>query len=384
MRFHVVALPHTQTAMSHSACAFTMKILHFCQMMSSLGHEVYHYGVEGSEVQDCCIEDVTILSKAKQEGFFGSYDPNALYEVDWSGQAPYWQLTNERAAAEINKRKRPGDFVCLIMGTINIPLADAVGTDVMVVEYGIGYNGTFAKYRVFESYAHMHKIWGAEGGFNPDGRFYDTVIPNYLNPADYPQASGVKGDYYLYLGRLIQRKGIRIAVETCKRLGAKLKIAGQGCVKVEGNRIFCKDGEVYEGDNLEYVGFATGEKRALLYQQAIATFVPTTYIEPFGAVAIESQMAGTPAITTDFGAFPETVEHGKTGFRCRTLNEFVQAAKHAPSLDPQYIHDRAVARYAMDKVKWSYETYFRQLQDLWGEGWYAVHSAPDARWLNGD
>jgi hypothetical protein len=51
-------------------------------MMSSLGHEVYHYGVEGSEVQDCCAEDVTILSKTEQEGFFGKYDPNALYEVD--------------------------------------------------------------------------------------------------------------------------------------------------------------------------------------------------------------------------------------------------------------------------------------------------------------
>ena len=33
------------------------------------------------------------------------------------------------------------------------------GNDVMTVEYGIDYNGTFAKYRVFESYAHMHKIW---------------------------------------------------------------------------------------------------------------------------------------------------------------------------------------------------------------------------------
>ena len=59
MRFHVVALPHTQTNMSHSACAFTMKVLHFCQMMAVLGHEVFHYGVEGSEVQDCCDEDVT-------------------------------------------------------------------------------------------------------------------------------------------------------------------------------------------------------------------------------------------------------------------------------------------------------------------------------------
>ena len=380
MSFHVVALPHTQTNMQHSACAFTMKILHFCEMMKSLGHTVYHYGVEGSEV--ACDEHVQILSQSEQEGFFGPYNPGALYEVDWSGKAEYWTLTNNRAAAEIIKRKQHGDFVCLIMGTINIPLAAQVGKDVMVVEYGIGYNGTFAQFRVFESYAHMHKIWGAQGGHDPDGKFYDAVIQNYLNPADYPLQTE-KQDYYLYLGRLIKRKGIHIAVETCKRLGAKLKIAGQGCTKVEGNRIYCSDGEVYEGDNLEYVGFATGDKRASLYQNAIATFIPTTYIEPFGAVAIESQMAGTPAITTDFGAFPETVEHGKTGFRCRTLNEFVWAAKQAHTLDPVYTHKRAVANYAMDNVRWRYETYFRQLQDLWGAGWTTIHAHPDDAWLKG-
>jgi hypothetical protein len=194
MRFHVVALPHTRTAMSHSACAFTMKILHFCQMMSGLGHEVFHYGVEGSEVRDCTVEDIPVMSTAEQEGFFGKYDPNALYEVDWSGRASYWDLLNSRAAAEINRRKQPGDFVCVIMGTLNLALANAVGNDVMMVEYGIGYNGTFAKYRVFESYAHMHKIWGAQGGYDPDGRFYDVVIPNYLNPDDYP-LQATKGDY---------------------------------------------------------------------------------------------------------------------------------------------------------------------------------------------
>lgn len=35
----------------------------------------------------------------------------------------------------------------------------------------------------------------------------------------------------------MKRKGIHIAVETCRRLGAKLKIAGQGCQKVEGGGI---------------------------------------------------------------------------------------------------------------------------------------------------
>lgn len=380
-RFHVVALPHTWTAMSHSACAFTMKILHFCQMMYSLGHEVYHYGVEGSEVADCTAEHVQIMSKAEQEGFFGKYDPDALYQVDWSGRAPYWKMVNERSAAAILQRKQPGDFVCIIMGTLNRPLADALPADVMTVEYGIGYNGTFAKYRVFESYAHMHKIWGAQGGFDPDGRFYDAVIPNYLNPDDYP-FKREKQDYYLYLGRLIKRKGIHIAVATCNQIGAKLKIAGQGCTKVEGNKIYCSDGEVYQGDNLEYVGFATGDKRAQLYQNAKGVFVPTTYIEPFGAVAIEAQMAGTPPITTDFGAFTETVEHGRTGFRCHTLDHFVWAAQHVHEIDPWYIHQRAVANYSMDRVKWRYQEYFEMLSDLWEKGWYAMHSnRRDLDWL---
>lgn len=380
-RFHLVGLPHTWTnAKTHSACAFTCKIAHFATMMSSLGHEVIHYGCEGSEVD--CAEHVQIMSRSEQEGFFGPYNPDALYQVDWTGKAPYWKMVNERSAAAILDRKKPGDFVCVIMGTLNRPLADAMPADVMTVEYGIGYNGTFAKYRVFESYAHQAKIWAAQGGYDPDGKFYDAVINNYLLPDDYPLCME-KEDYYLYLGRLIKRKGIHIAVETCKQIGVKLKIAGQGCTKVEGNKIFCSDGEVYQGDNLEYVGFATGDKRAQLYQKAIATFVPTTYCEPFGAVAIESQMAGTPAITTDFGAFPETVEHGKSGFRCHTLNEFIWAAKMAPTLNPLYIHERAVSRYSMDVIKWQYQTYFERLHDLWDRGWYAVHEQPDQRWLRG-
>jgi len=372
MRFHVVALPHTQTHPKHSACAFTTKVLHFCQMMGSLGHEVFHYGAEGSQVNDCCVEDVAVLSVAEQEGWFGKFDPDALYDCDWSGQAPYWRLLNERAAAEINKRKQPGDFLCIIMGTMNLPLVRAVGDGVLTVEYGIGYNGTFANFRVFESYAHMHKIWGAQGSYDPDGKFYDVVIPNYLNPADY-QYRKEPGDYYLYIGRLIQRKGIHVAVETCKRLGAKLVIAGQGCAKVEGNRIYATDGAVYEGDNLEYVGCVTGARRASLYGQAIATFVPTLYVEPFGTVAVESQMAGTPAITTDWGAFPETVEHGKTGFRCRTLDHFLFAARNARSLDREYIHRRAVANYSMDRIRWRYQEYFQMLSDLRARGWYAEH-----------
>ena len=378
MRFHVVALPHTQTSKLHAACAFTTKVLRFCEMMHSLGHEVFHYGAEGSEV--VCTEDITIISQEEQELFFGPFDPNKLYDADWTGQAPYWKLTNDRAIAGIIARKQPGDFVCVIMGSLNAPIAEAL-PDLLTVEYGIGYNGTFSNFRVFESYAHMHKIWGAQGGFDPNGRFYDAVIPNYLNPAEFP-FEAKKEDYFLYMGRLVQRKGINIAVEACKRLGARLVIAGQGCIKREGNAIYCQDGEVYEGDNLEYVGVANPEMRAKLYANAKGVFVPTTYIEPFGTVNVEAQMCGTPVITTDFGAFTETVEHGRTGFRCHTLDHFVWSARHVGDLDPHYIRDRAIAKYSMDRVRYQFQEYFSMLSDLYGKGWYEVHDdRQELNWL---
>lgn len=285
--FHIVGLPSTRTS-GYSECQFTALTGNFIRMMKSLGHKVIHYGVGCDEA---CDEDVVVRQPVT---------------MDWTGKASYWSTYNQAVVTEINKRKQRGDFVCIINGTLNRPL-EAL-TDVMVVEFAIGYNGTFAKYRVFASYGHFHKIRGAEGGFDPESKFYDCVIPHFLNPESFPIKT-VKGDYFLYIGRLIKRKGVHIASETCKRLGVKLILAGSGCTKVEGNKIHCEDGGVYEG---EYAGFVTGKQRLELYRNAIATFCPTEYIEPFNMTTIESQMTGTPILSTDWGSFPEIVEHGKT------------------------------------------------------------------------
>jgi len=338
--FHVVGLPSTRTS-GRSECQFTALTGNFIKMMKSLGHRVIHYGVGCDE--EC--KDVVVGQPVT---------------MDWTGNAAYWPVYNSAVAAEINKRKQRGDFVCVINGRLNQALTAIA--DVMVVEYAIGYNGTFAKYRVFASYGHMHKILGAEGGFDPDGKFYDVVIPHFVDPASYPM--GVKSDYYLYVGRLIRQKGDAIAVEVCKRLGLKLKLAGVG--------------EQYEA---EHVGFVTGEQRIKLYQGAIATFAPTQYVEPFNMTVLEAQMTGTPVITTDWGSFPELVEHGKTGFRCRTLEQFMWAAQNVQTLDPEYIRQRAIANYSLDRVRWMYEEYFTMLSDLWDKGWYTERPRDNLDWL---
>ena len=81
-------------------------------------------------------------------------------------------------------------------------------------------------------------------------------------------------------------------------------------------------------------------------------------------MAVEAQLCGTPAITTNFGVFSETVRHGGTGFRCSTLQDFVNAARNADKLEPQAIRARA-ERYLMDNVRWQFDGWFRDLYQLY-------------------
>ena len=350
MRFHVVALPHTQVTKEYAGCAFTEKVRRFVMMMKAQGHTVYLYAGEQSEgVED---ELITCISEQMRATAQGS---NHFTSVSFDTSLPHWQTFNANVIAGISERFEQQDFICLIGGAAHKPIADAF-PNAIAVEFGVGYGGVFSKYRVFESYAWMHSIYA--GWKNPttaDGQFFDAVIPGYLEPEMFPLGKGL-GDYYLFIGRLIDRKGYRIAQEVCERLGKRLILAGPGEQSGYG----------------EFVGSVDPEKRAELMGGAIATFAPTLYIEPFGNVVIESQACGTPTITTDWGAFTENNPHGLTGFRCRTLQEFMQAAEDVKTLDRAAIRERAVSLYNLDTIGQQYNDYFKRLLTLWGAGWYEM------------
>ena len=354
MRLHIAALPHTQTTWAYSSCAYTGKLLGFCRMMMDRGHEVFLYSGEENEAP--CTEHIVCVSEADRAAHVGQ---NHFTSASFDSSLPFWKSANAKMAEEIGKRYQHKDFLCIIGGYAQKPIADAL-PHMMAVEFGVGYGGSFSKYRVFESYAWMHLCYGSANGGNPhgaDGHWWDTVIPGYLDPAMFP-FSAEKDDYYLFIGRLVDRKGYRIAADVCFDLGAKLVVAGQGTPPL----------------GTEYVGVVGPEERGRLMSRAKAVFVPTIYVEPFGNVNVEAQACGTPVITTDWGAFTETVEDGVTGFRCRTFGEFKRAALAAPSLDPHVIRDRAVAKYSLEVIGKKYEEYFTRLLHLWEDGWYEGRS----------
>jgi glycosyltransferase involved in cell wall biosynthesis len=339
-------------------------------MLKSLGHTVTFYGGEGSAVE--CDEFVQVVNQADRVQAYGEYDwTTDFFKHDGNDFA--YTTFNKNAIAEIGKRKQPGDFILFPMGNYNKPIADA-HADMFCVESGIGYHGVFSHYRVFESYAWMHYIYGILG--QGDGSWYDAVIPNYFDPFDFPFQPD-KGDYALYIGRLIWRKGLTIAVEVTRELGIPLIVAGQGSLKNEAEGLNITDAHV------KHIGSVGPQERAALMGGAKMCFTPTTYIGPFEGTAVEAMMCGTPVIATDWGVFGETVAHGKTGFRCRTFDDFVWAAKNIGRIDPQDCREWAIANYSMDRVQWMYQEYFEKLADLRGEGWYERHpERTQLDWLN--
>lgn len=286
----------------------------FCQMLSFLGIPYKYYGVPGSVVP---------------EGgeFVSSGFPTCRH---WVYGNSWHKLYNRRLSRLLAKNIVHGDEPQIIASLYGAAQSGIDSKGLPVVEPMVGYDHCWAPYRVFPSYAQQHVIYTKQPGTTWNTRFFDTVIPHFLNPEDYWSSSKPE-DYLLYLGRDAEDKGIALARQCAKDTGLELRV--------------------------EHTGWSGAAKTNLL-ANARAVLMPTLYVEPFGYVAIEAQMCGTPVITTDWGAFAETVIQGRTGYRCRTAAEFNAAAQMVTSLDRNDIRRSALERFSMTVNAPFFENYF--------------------------
>lgn len=295
MTLHLLALPHTKVTPEYSTCAYTQKVLKFCRMMHGQDDEpIVLYGPEGSEAP--CSEFVQTVSHDEQLRWFGEWDPAQLPEIDWTPNCEWWRVSNNRAAREIQERAEPGDLV-LLTSSSQAMVGTQTREKCIAVEWAVGYDDVLTGPRIWESYPWMHYVMGRR--YEGFGSADDSVVPNFFDPDEFPTyrrpGEARRGDYLLWVGRWVPAKGPHIAVKIAEDVGVPLILAGPG---YDGSPL---------GANAEHAGPVGIAKRAELMAGAIATLVPTLNVEPFGGVAVESMMAGTPAVTTDWGAFTETV-----------------------------------------------------------------------------
>jgi glycosyltransferase involved in cell wall biosynthesis len=373
MRFHIPGLAHTVTESSqYSACAFTQKVFKLCGMLKSLGHHVIHYGHERSTVD--CSEHVTVTNDEVLREAYGDYNwRKEFFKHDQNDHA--FKVHAENTIKAIQHRKRPNDFLLLPFGWGHKRIADA-HRDLICVESGIGYSDSFAQFKIFESYALMHAFHGTEFVREAKMGFYNSfVVPNHFDPEDF-SFKLEREDWILYLGRMTQGKGLHIILDATRRAGRRLVVAGQGDFK-----------EIpYTGsmDHVDYVGYADREKRRDLMSRCGALIILSQYIEPFGGVAVEAMMSGAPVVASDWGVFPETIRHGETGYRVRTMEDTVWALKNVGRISPTICRDWAVKNYSNERVGRMYNEVFRKILDIYdgSGGWYAERpERTDLEWL---
>jgi glycosyltransferase involved in cell wall biosynthesis len=359
---HLLGLFHTVPSPSFSHCAFTGRVYRFGKMMMPYGWDVIEYSNEGSESQ--ATEHVTMLTKEEFEPLQAKMKASPPHG-EASTDSDIYRAFCAKLNPELIKRVKPGDIVCHPFGHTHGYL-DQMLPYAHHIEVGVGYPDCYFPLRVYETYQWWSWHQGKE---NKAGNSYQWVCPMGYDIDEW-EPSYEEGKYLLYFGRVIECKGLYTIKEIAKHTDMQVIMCGSGTPEQ------FLDPEI---PNLIYKEPVTGLARSELLRNAYALLMPTQYCEPFGGAGVEGQLCGTPLIASDFGAFSETVQHGYSGFRCKTLGDYMAAVRNAKNLNRRAIASTARAKYSLQNVGQQMDRIFKQVEGLDSKGWYSLDPT-DAIW----
>jgi glycosyltransferase involved in cell wall biosynthesis len=357
MRLHLLSIPHTVTTKAFAHCAFTQKVYKLPRMLRPLGYEVIHYGVAGSD--SGANVDVILMEQDEHLDLLGHpyhAQPKGFYGDDAKADSPLYRQWNLYARDALKEYVQPGDCILLPFGHAHasavrdLPVLKAGAS---AIESGIGYYDCLLPWRIYESEAVRHGCMAKEGrvGVHHASNRLEFVVPNSYDVDEWPEGAG--GDAVVFLGRLTEGKGIPLILELAAlRPDVPFVLAGQGDPDAFGD----------VPPNVTFLGPLTTERAAFL-GNARAIIAPSRYVEPFCGTVVEAALCGTPAITSAFGAFTETVAHDRTGFRCQTMREFVRAVDAVRGLNRKDVRARARRLYGLRSVAKGYDAVFQTVAD---------------------
>lgn len=188
-----------------------------------------------------------------------------------------------------------------------------------------------------------------------------VVIHHGLDADRYPPSARDEG-YLLHLGRYAEQKGTHLAVDVARLAGLPVALAGR--THPQDQAYF--DAEVaprLKREGVEELGEAGFPDKIRLLRGARAVVLPLLWEEPFGLVAVEAMLCGTPVIGFARGSFPEIVDEGVTGFLAPPGDIFSLArlAAGLDGFDRAACAARARERFTTQVMTSAYESLYRRV-----------------------
>lgn len=183
-------------------------------------------------------------------------------------------------------------------------------------------------------------------------------LPDPVELGDNEKADISNNEFYLYLGRLSPEKGADLFCKALTELGLKGLLVGDGYIKSELEQKY---------PQMEFAGWASGERKQQLIKQAKALVFPSFWGETYGLAVAEARSYGIPCIVPDRCAASEQVEDGKTGYIFKTgdLSSLKEAILKYENTDILQMQNNLIKSF--DKESLSMETHIMRLVETYNQ-----------------
>ena len=202
---------------------------------------------------------------------------------------------------------------------------------------------------IFDEYAEMPvvSISDAQRKPLPQANWAGTVYHGI--PQNLYSLHERSGSYLAFLGRISPEKCPDHAIEVAKRVGMPLRIAA----KVDpADHVYFKDKieRLLDHPLIEYVGEINDAEKNDFLGEAAALLCPYDWPEPFGLVLIEAMACGTPVLAYRQGSIPEIIDHGVTGYICKSISDMAQAVAGLSLIDRRRCREIFEKRFTVERM----------------------------------
>ena len=338
--------------------------------LTERGHDVTLFAARGSVVPGVKIVQVEVDSHALQPAVFLADNPaniGTLADAYFLSADAFRRVFLELAAAQPRfdvVHAHAFDYPAYTLAsfantpaihTLHLPaVSPEINRSLAALQRDAAtYNPAARPYLVTVSQA-CAATWQA-AGVDIDRVIYNGVDGSIVyNPTPDPDG------HLLFVGRIAPEKGAATAIRVARVLGHRLLLLGA----IYDQGYYEREVAPLLGAGVEHRGAVSREEVYAEMGKAAALLFPIAWEEPFGLVAAEALMAGTPVVAYARGALPELIEDGRTGYLVPPNDEaaFIQAARNAISLGRAICRAEAERRFSLAAMIEAHEEMYKKLK----------------------